>query len=515
MLWTFIKNLTRKGAEMPGVADAGDFLARGIDGFNGGDFAAACRQLNAALAVDPGDGDAMYYLALAEARSGRFERAAALLHVLRVQRDDADVNNALGNLHRLRGHLDEAVVSYRRALEVDGRHLAALANLGLALRDQGVPQQALPVLDRALVLAPDYVEALFNKALALIDLGESAAADGLIEQVLKLDSDFAQAHLQRGFMLLKRGEFAAGWREYAWRVHIPDLDHWRDYDYPLWQGEALTGKRVLVQAEQGLGDQIMFASCLPDLLARARHTVIECNPRLAGLFARSFPGAAVYRHRVKGKPDWLREPVPDFRVRCGDLPRMLRNQNADFPAHGGYLVADPTRATEWRARLAALGPGLKVGLSWRGGTPGTGQAARSLALEALVPILTLPHAHFVSLQYGPVHHEIADLRARHGIALSEWPPAIADMDEMAALVASLDLVVTVCTTAAHLCGALGKTAWVMVPAVAEWRYLESGPRIPWYPALRLFRQSRLDAWGTLIPTLRVALQQRVAAAAAS
>jgi hypothetical protein len=255
----------------------------------------------------------------------------------------------------------------------------------------------------------------------------------------------------------------------------------------------------------------MFASCLPDLLSRAQYTVIECDPRLAGLFARSFPAAAVYRHRVKGSPDWLREPAPDYRVRLGDLPRMLRNGYADFPVHGGYLVADPAPVAVWRARLAALGPGLKVGLSWRGGTPGTGQAARSLALAALLPVLSLPQAHFVSLQYGLVRDEIADLRERHGIALSEWPQAIADMDEMAALITGLDLVVTVCTTAAHLCGALGKTAWVMVPAVAEWRYLDSGSRIPWYPALRLIRQSRLNAWGDAIATVRAELEPRAGA----
>jgi Tfp pilus assembly protein PilF len=511
MLWTIIKNITRKAAGAPGVAAREDLPAMGIESFNRGDFAAARGHLSAAHAADPDDCDVAYYLALAEARSGGLERAQELLEALRLQRDDADVNNTLGNVHRLRGHMDKAAASYRRALEADGRHLAALANLGLALRDQGVPQQALPVLERALALAPDYVEALFNKALALVDLGDSGSAGELIGQVLKLDPDFAQAHLQRGFMLLKRGDFAAGWREYAWRVRIPDLDHWQDYDYPLWQGEVLTGRRVLVQAEQGLGDQIMFASCLPDVLARAAHTVIECDPRLAGLFARSFPGAKVYRHRVKGKPDWLCEPAPDFRARCGDLPRVLRNHDADFPRHSGYLVADPARAAGWRARLAALGPGIKVGISWRGGTPGTGQAARSLALDALLPILSLPQAHFVSLQYGAVSEEIADMRTRHGVVLNEWPQAIADMDEMAALISSLDLVVTVCTTAAHLCGALGKTAWVMVPAVAEWRYLESGSRIPWYPALRLIRQPRLTAWGEVIAGVRGELQHRLAA----
>ena len=193
---------------------------------------------------------------------------------------------------------------------------------------------------------------------------------------------------------------------------------------------------------------------------------------------------------------------------------MLRNCDADFPRHGGYLVPDTARVAAWRARLAALGPGLKVGVSWRGGTPGTGQAARSLPLDELLPLLTLPNAHFVSLQYGPASAEIAALNARHGSALHDWLPPVTDMDEVAALIAGLDLVVTVCTTVAHLSGALGKAAWVMVPAVAEWRYLESGSEIPWYPALRLFRQPRLNEWDDVIASIRSELQQRVAATGA-
>ncbi len=508
MLWSILKHLTGTAGT---AAPAGDALDEGIRCMDRGDFSGARAHLQSALAASPDDTDGMYFLALAEARSGHLGRSRELLEAACARRDDAEIHNALGNVYRMSGCMEDAVQSYRRAIGTNAGHLAALANLGLALRDQGEPQQSLPVLDRALALAPDHVEALFNKALALIDLGERKAADDLIERVLGLDPDFAEAHLQRGFMLLKHGNFAQGWREYAWRTRIQEVDHWQEYAFPLWQGEALAGKRVLVQAEQGLGDQIMFASCLPDILSRAQHTVIECDPRLAGLFARSFPSAAVYRHRVQGEPDWSGEPVPDFRMRCGDLPRVLRNAPGDFPAHGGYLVPDAQQVEAWRARLDALGPGLKIGLSWRGGTPGTGQSMRSVQLNALLPILSVPAAHFISLQYGSVSAEIDDLRARRGITLHEWSDAHADMDGVAALIASLDLVITVCTTAAHLSGALGKPAWVLVPAVAEWRYLESGSAIPWYPALRLFRQAQTRGWSGVITAISAELQIRAAA----
>ncbi len=508
MLWILLKNFTRR-ATAPAVA-AKDHLTAGIESLNAGDFTLACRRLQAALAADPGDADASYYLALAEARSGRLEAAEALLETTRLKRDSADVNNALGNVRRLLGRLESAAESYRHALELDVNHLAALANLGLALRDLGEPGQALPVLDRALGLSPDHVEALFNKALALVDLGESVEAERLIERVLQIDPDFAHAHLQRAFMLLKRRDFGEGWREYAWRVCIPEVDHWQDYDYPIWRGEALAGKRILVQAEQGLGDQIMFASCLPEVIAGSQHVMIECDPRLAKLFARSFPRAAIYRHRAAGEPDWSREPAPDYRARCGDLPRMLRNREADFPRHAGYLVAEPARVTAWRDRLESRGPGLKVGISWRGGTPATGQARRSIPLDALLPILSTSGTHFVSLQYGDVSAEIANLQARHGVVVHSWAYADAGMDDIAALIASLDLIITVCTTAAHLAGALGKSAWVMVPAVAEWRYLYEGTSIPWYPKLRLYRQQKPGQWGGVFATIKTDLANEAA-----
>ena len=189
---------------------------------------------------------------------------------------------------------------------------------------------------------------LYRQAAQLRQDANYAEAERRLLQTLELEHDCAAAHLELGLtyrdqarMLLKRREFAAGWREYAWRVRIPEVDHWRDYDYPMWQGEALSGKRLLVQAEQGLGDQIMFASCLPDVLANAQYTVLECDPRLAKLFARSFPRAAVYRHRVTGEPAWAHEPAPDFRTRYGDLPRMTIRE-----MHKRHVVAEAVQIVE-------------------------------------------------------------------------------------------------------------------------------------------------------------------------
>ncbi len=509
MLKSFLQNFMRKDN---GASPSGDFdaaLAQGIAALDGNDLPAACRHLRAALDARPDSYDAAYHLAIAQAQSGQPATAETLLLTARALRDGADVNNALGNVRRLLGRLEDAATDYRRALEHDRTLLPVLANLGLTLRDLGKPREALEVLERATELAPDHVETLFNRALALNDLGESMAAEELVERSLRIDPQFAQAHLQRAFTLLKRRDFAKGWREYAWRVRIPEVDHWQDYAFPMWEGESLAGKRLLVQTEQGLGDQIMFGSCLREVIDRAQDVVIECDPRLAKLFARSFPGATIYRHRIEGKPDWQHEAPFDFRARCGDLPRMLRNAESEFPQHDGYLVADAARIEYWQDRLAALGPGLKIGLSWRGGTPATGEKLRSIELEKLLPSVARPGAQFISLQYGKIAREIAAVRERHDINVHEWVSADGALDDFAALLSSLDVVITVCTTTAHLAGALGKQTWVMVPAVAEWRYLAEGAQIPWYPALRLFRQQRLHDWDDVISAIAKSLAERM------
>ena len=256
-----------------------------------------------------------------------------------------------------------------------------------------------------------------------------------------------------------------------------------------------------MRAEQGLGDQIMFASCLHDVIALAQRVIIECDPRLIGLFTRSFPAASVHRLRLKGEPEWAREPAPDFQIHCGGLPGILRQHISDFPRHQGYLAPDPVRVARWQARFAALPSGLNIGLSWRGGTPRTRQTTRSISLTSLVPLLSVSRANFVSLQYGPCGDEISELRANHAVTLHDWLPATTDLEDVAALIANLDIVITVCTTVAHLCGALARTAWVMVPAVAEWRYLDDGSTLPWYPSVQLFRQQRRGAWGDVIASV--------------
>jgi ADP-heptose:LPS heptosyltransferase len=203
------------------------------------------------------------------------------------------------------------------------------------------------------------------------------------------------------------------------------------------------------------------------------------------------------------------DPRPDVHVSAGSLAYRLRRKPEDFPQHNGFLKADPSKVAAWRERLAALGPGRKIGLSWQGGVGFTGRKRRSLTLEQLLPILRLPGHQFVSLQYTEVRDEVRALESRHGVKVHHWQEAIDDYDQTAALVAALDSVLTVCTAIVHLSGALGRPALVMVPYGPDWRYGANSERMIWYPAHRLLRQRRIGEWKEVLDEVA----QRLRAAA--
>jgi hypothetical protein len=324
--------------------------------------------------------------------------------------------------------------------------------------------------------------------------------------VLQPDYTLSAFHLALARLLL--GDFRHGWDDYELR----QLD--RDYPrraavYPRWDGSPLSTRTILVQREQGLGDEIMFSSCLPQVIETAAHCIIECEPRLLGIFRRSFPSAMVFASTSDViPPREIAEQVIDFAIPAGSVPRFLRKGVGDFPRHDGYLKADPQRIARWRERLSLLGPGLKVGISWIGGVRKTRREMRSLPLEAWLPILRLTGVSFVSLQYtADAGDAAAAFCERHGVPIEHWGEAIEDYEETAALVCALDLVVSVCTAVIHLAGALGRPVWVMAPYSPEWRYGFSGGTMPWYPSARVFRQPAFGEWGPVTESVAAELKR--------
>lgn len=302
--------------------------------------------------------------------------------------------------------------------------------------------------------------------------------------------------------------WSEGWEQYNSRF-IAGASKWRPMPFPAWNGEPSPEKTLLVLADQGLGDEIMFASCISDAQKYVGHLILECEPRLEKLFTRSFPGVSIIASARERDARWLDDlPHLDYQMAAGDLPKLFRQQSINFPNHQGYLKADPERILYWRQRLAQLGPGYKVGISWRGGLSFTRQRTRSTTPEDWADILAVPGCHFVSLQYGDCQSELAQLQQLARGRVHEFPEVIPDYDETAALVMALDMVVTVCTSIVHLGGALGQPVWVLVPYAPGWRYKATGDTMPWYPSVRLFRQLHIGDWATTCQNLSTKLYEQ-------
>lgn len=486
-------------------------------------------------------------LASALAQLGQLDAAeAACTRGLELGPRSAAAWLRLGNIKKARAHLEEAIACYRSAVEFDpayadahcqlafllfklGRysesrasHDSALAvkpdfveahhNLGLLLLETGYAQEALQCFRRALELRPGTVETQACVAHALRDLGRLDDALEQYDTVLAAAPDFGDAAINRCQTLLMRENYASAWREYEHRFAAAGIEA-RAFPYPQWQGEPLAGRRLLVYAEQGLGDEVMFASCLPDLQASGvEQIILECSSRLAPLFARSFPRAVVHGGGKNDATAWLdRLPPIDYQIAIGSLPRHLRNTAEAFPRHGGYLSADSRRVEFWQQRCAELGAGLHIGIAWRGGSLRTRQFLRSLALEQWLPVLRQPGCSFVSLQYGDHAAELAHLQRDHGITVHDYAAQLADLDELAAAIAALDLVISVDNTVVHLAGALGRSVWVLLAHAPESRYPRHGSAMRWYPSARLFRQPQPRMWQPVVGQAARELQDRVRA----
>jgi len=466
------------------------------------DYATAIDCFQTVIELRYDDADAHNYLGLSHLEQGGYEDATDcfLLAIhYRPQFPQAFYNMALA-AHR-RGDLAQAVTCLEQAISLKPDYAIAYSTLGYLLSHQlGDFARGAEHIRTALRLSPADPDVLCNYGMVLTQEGRPEEALAICDQLLAAHPDMHEARLNRALAALKLGRFAEAWPDYEARKlsrgnYVP-----RALPLPEWRGQGLRDKKLLVYAEQGLGDQIMFASCLPDLLPLVSGCVVECAPRLVPIFSRSFPAARI-ESQAQGDArlaSLVQSARFDYQVAIGSLPGFFRRNRAEFPPHAGYLHADAARVAYWQNRLSALGPGLKVGISWFGGAASTRRDTRSIRLQDWLPLLSQTSCCFVSVQYGKVSSELETVARSHQVKIHAWDEAIDDYDETAALVTALDLVISVQTAIVHLAGALGKPAWVMLPAVSEWRYLEHGETMPWYPSVQLLRQPRLGDWQPVI-----------------
>jgi hypothetical protein len=381
------------------------------------------------------------------------------------------------------------------AVLADGRAPAeTLAKIGGALRRCGQVRQAAALLRRALAKDARCWEAHLNVGWLLWDERKLEPAERRYRMILDAepahaDAQFALAHLE-----LLKGDFAAGWRRYEARQSLGGIA-WRKPAGASWDGRPLPGKTLLLVCEQGFGDSIQFSRFAPGIAPLAGAVVLRCQPGLGPLFRRSFAPIAVIE---EGEA----EPPHDAWSLLLSLPAIVGTTLETIPAQTPYLKADPAAVARWRQRLAAA-TGLRVGVAWRGNPLNPRDHLRSLPAARLAAALDLPGVSLVSLQKDAAAAEAADL----GVGLfADAARDLTDFDETAALIASLDLVVTVDTAVAHLAGALGKPVWTLLPQASDWRWLLDREDSPWHPTMRLFRQRRPDDWDFVLRRVRRALE---------
>ncbi len=463
-------------------------------------FDQALASYQRALAVRPDYTEALYNrgmtlreLKLLDEALASYERALA------VRPDHAEAFYGRGVVLRELKRFDEALASYDQALAVKPDYFDALNNRGVVLHELRRFAEALASYDRALAVRPDYVPALANRGVTLHQLRRLDEALVCYDYALALDPGYVDGHFNKTLLQLLKGDYDAGWREYEWR-------RWkgenltlfkRDFTQPLWLGQtAIEGKTILLHAEQGFGDTIQFCRYVPLVAGRGARVLLEVPAQLTDLMA-SLAGVAEVIAR-QDKP-------PDFDLHCPllSLPLALGTRVESIPAQVPYLSVPPEILRRW---TNAVGPkrNLRIGLVWAGSSGHVGDAIRSISLRSLLPLADLD-AEFVSLQ--------KEIRGDDATALKERGDIVHFGDELntfadtAAVIANLDLVISVDTSVAHLAGALAKPVWVLLPFLPDFRWLLNCEDTSWYPTARLFRQQAPGDWSGVISRVAIELEK--------
>jgi tetratricopeptide (TPR) repeat protein len=481
----------------PGLADT--YLARAGVLRNLGRFEEALSSYDRALGRDPkfreridflySRGETLHCLNRYSAALADFERAVSL------SPERADVHNNCGSLLKLLGRNSDALASFDRSIALAPDFAAAHFNRGVVLQDLRRYGEALASYDQAILAKGDYADAYANKGCILRELGAYGAALESHRQALTINPQHVEARFNSALVLLLLGDFSAGWTLYESRWQTTALRaSCRGFEQPMWDGQlSLSGKTILLHAEQGFGDTVQFCRYLSMVQAQAGQVIIEVQPALVGLLA-PLAGTAIIKARG--------EALPAFDIHCPlmSLPLVFATTLASIPDLVPYLTVDPFALQEWQERLGEP-VRRRIGLVWAGSREHTNDYKRSIPLARLLPLLALD-AEFHCLQKLVLPEDKAVLLKR-GVFCHE--EELDDFSDTAALVSLMDLVISVDTAVAHVAGALGKPVWMLLPFSPDFRWLTERTDTPWYRSVRLFRQGRLDDWDGVVSRVLEAL----------
>lgn len=446
-------------------------------------------------------------------RAQRYEDAIRMYRqILRQSPNQPKVLHLLGTAMLEAGHPEDAISFIEKAISLSPMDADYHSDLGAAYEKCGRIDAALSAIRTALRLKPsslaarhNLVTVVYQSGMALLADGRDAVAIEHFREAIKINPEDAEIRARLGEALLRIGEFSEGWVEHEWRFRTADFAPMqRTYRAPRWNGEPLAGKRIFIRPEQGLGDFIHFLRFVPLVKALGAIVLLGVYKDLLALL-KDFEGA----DQIIGSGQRL--PSFDYHCPLLSLPLALGTRLESIPDSVPYLKADPTRISRWAKRLAT--PMYRVGLVWAGRPDYWDDRNRSPRLEPFMPLLEIPGVQYFGLQLGDGHRDLDNQHLPRNFV--DLAPDIDDFADTAAIMMNLDLVVSSCTAPIHLAGALGRPVWVVLPILADWRWLRERDDSPWYPTMRLFRQRVMGDWREVFDRVGTALVSRIAQASES
>ena len=461
-----------------------------------------------AINIKPDDAIAYSVLGVALQCQLRHEEAiASFERALRYDYQSLELLNNLSISLTAVDRLDDAVVILRKAIEIDPYDIRAYKTLATALMNLGDLNGAVACHRQALEFRPNDALAHANFGATLHALGRDVEAIQSYEIALLLDPTYEAAIYNRGYSYLSLGRLAQGWVDYDYRPSRREVRH---PELPFWAGEDLSGKSILIWGEQGIGDELMFASMYGEVIERAARCVVECHPKLLPLFARTFPRAEVVLKTTPPHPTTL--DTIDYHCAAGSLARWLRPSLQSFPERESYVMPDPERVQYWHERLAEIGPGPKIGFCWRSMKNHGARMLCYTTLDLWGLIFTIPGVHFVNLQYDKCDEELDAARRQFGVPLNKFQELdlLNDLDEAAALTRALDLVISAGTATSVMAAALGVPIW-LIEHSKGWTMLGTD-HMPWFPTQRNFCRRWNQPWSEIIAEIAQLLESAMSGA---
>ena len=518
-----------------------------VAAYNQGKLDRAILYMKRIVELNPKDTAAYTNLGAAYKATKKIDKAIEFYRkALEIDTKQPGVYSNMGNAFKSKKDYSRAEKSFKKAIELQPDFWQAYTNLANLFIDRNKIPEALTVLEDVMLLEPTFGKAYgqYGRALATLDKNDAAAffyRKGLeldprddstwlnysqnlkiqkrmkesiecLDKCLEINPKSEYGHYHLGLFSLLNGDLKRGFNEYQWRWAVDSFPSpKRPFPQKYWKGQPLENKKILVWGEQGVGEEIMFSHAIKDIFNEGiSECFFEADHRLVPLFQRSYPDVKVFARKVD-PPDFVMDKnTIDYHSAIGSTCRAFRTRFEKFPKHKGYLVPDSKRADEFKKRYDKMKKknDIKVGISWKSLNKTLG-APKTITLANWEDILKQKGAFFVNLQYGDCVEDIALLKEKTGLEIFDDPSIDLreDLDGLAAQISTLDLVITTSNVTAHMAGALGVPALVLLPHVPLWHWFLGRDNSPWYPSLKFFRQYKKGEWESVLRRISVEFEK--------